>query len=139
MSDTVSAPRRSDCERGAIGLVASILAVALIAIIGLVFDGGVKVRNMQRADNAAAEAARAAGQHIDGTDLGGGFGLDTGAAMAAARSYLAEAGVQGDVSISGDLITVTTITTEKTVFLSIIGITTLTSHGEATVRIAEDL
>ncbi|NDL60199.1 hypothetical protein F7O44_24300 [Phytoactinopolyspora sp. XMNu-373] len=120
-------------------MVASILAVALIAIIGLVFDGGVKVRNMQRADNAAAEAARAAGQHIDGTDLGGGFGLDAGAAIAAARSYLAEAGVQGDVSISGDLITVTTITTEKTVFLSIIGITTITSHGEATVRIAEDL
>jgi hypothetical protein len=43
------------------------------------------------------------------------------------------------VSISGDMITVTTSTTEKTVFLSIVGITTITSHGEATVRIAEDL
>lgn len=118
-------------------MAASILAVALIAIIGLVLDGGSKVQAGQRADNAAAEAARAAGQHISSDDVIGRTGLDTGAAIAAAYNYLAQAGVDGSVSVSGDRITVTTTVTERYVFLSILpGNGSFTVHGEAIVRIA---
>ncbi|WP_216853232.1 pilus assembly protein TadG-related protein [Phytoactinopolyspora halotolerans] len=130
---------RNTPERGSITAMLAVLAVALIAVIGLVYDGGSKIAAMQRADNAAAEAARAAGQYITGADLIGGTGLDRTAAIAAAHTYLAEAGVNGNVSISGDLITVTTTTTEATVFLSIIGITSVAGEGQATVRITEGL
>ncbi|WP_166353833.1 pilus assembly protein TadG-related protein [Phytoactinopolyspora limicola] len=131
--------RTRSAERGSVSLALTVLAIALIALIGLVHDGGLKVRAMQRADNAAAEAARAAGQHITGNDLLGDTGLDRPAATAAARSYLKQAGVHGTVAIRGDAITVTTHTTEPTVWLSIIGISSVTGRGEATVRIAEDL
>ncbi|NDL57030.1 hypothetical protein [Phytoactinopolyspora mesophila] len=131
--------RSGSGERGAVSLAVTVLAIALIALIGLVHDGGLKVQAMQRADNAAAEAARAAGQHITGNDLLGGIGLDRAAAVAAASSYLKQAGIHGTVAISGDTITVTTQTTEPTVWLSIIGVSSVTGRGQATVRIGEDI
>lgn len=116
-------------------MMMTILVIAFMAVIGLVFDGGGKIAAMQRADTAAAEAARAAGQHITGTDLLGGSGLDRSAAVAAARNYLDAAGVHGTVGINGDTITVNTRTRGETRFLSIIGITSFQATGEATVQI----
>ncbi|NED96859.1 hypothetical protein G1H11_16250 [Phytoactinopolyspora alkaliphila] len=126
-------------ERGAIGVAFSVIVLIGLAFIGLVFDGGSRLQAMQRADNAAAEAARAAGQHISGADLTGETGIDRAAAVAAARNYLAAADVDGDVSIHGDIIRVTTATSEPTVFLSILGITTMSATGEASVRITTGL
>jgi len=126
-------------ERGSVSLFVSVAAVALIAVVGLVFDGRAKVSAMQRADAAAAEAARAAGQHIAGEDLDGGTSINRSAALAAAYGYLDAAGVDGTVRIIGDTITVTTHTSGQTVFLSIVGITTFDATGEATVQIQTGL
>ena len=123
-------------ERGAVTLVFSVVLTVLIAVVGLVFDGRAKITAMQRADAAAAEAARAAGQQIAGNDLTGeSTGLNRARAIAAARKYLDTAGVDGTVSIQGDEIHVSTSTTGETVLLSIIGITDFDATGEATVEI----
>src|SRR4029453_14995843 len=43
-----------------------ISVVGLLRVVGLVVDGGVKIRAVQRADTLAAEARRAGGQAIRG-------------------------------------------------------------------------
>jgi hypothetical protein len=52
-----SGARRGD--DGQISLLVLVLTIAVLAMIGLSVDGGGKVRALQRADNLAAEAARA--------------------------------------------------------------------------------
>lgn len=132
--------RTRDPERGAVTLVFAILVPLLIVVVGLAFDGRAKITAMQRADVAAAEAARAAGQHLSGADLtGNGTGVNRARAIAAARNYLETAGVAGTVDIRGAEIHVTTSTTGKTVLLSFIGITTFDATGEATVEIETGL
>lgn len=126
-------------ERGWVTLTVSVVVLGLFAVVGLVFDGARKVEALQRLDNVAAEAARAAGQHISGADLDGGLGLNRAAAVAAARNYLAAAGVAGTVDISGDTITVNTSGTEETVFLELVGVPSFNVTGSATVQITTGL
>ena len=110
--------------------------VAVLAMIGLSVDGGGKVRALERADNVAAEAARAAGQAIYAPQAieGGAKVVDPGAAVAAADAYLSDAGVNGTVSVADDRqhVTVTVTIIYHTVFLGAIGINTLTATRSAT-------
>lgn len=131
--------RRRLTERGSITLIFAVVAVALIAIVGLVFDGRAQMTAQQRADNAAAEAARAGGQEIDGAVVAGSPGLHRSRAAAAARAHLAAAQVDGVVTLRGDAITVRTTVTEPAAILPIIGITTLRAAGEAVVEITTGL
>jgi hypothetical protein len=129
-------------DRGSISLFAVIATVALIIIIGLVVDGGGRIQAQQRAQAAAREAARAGGQALQAALAirGQGVYADTAAARTAARGYLAGAGVSGGVSISnGTVITVDTTETYQPVFLSIIGIGTVTVRGHAQARIVRAL
>jgi hypothetical protein len=113
-----------------------VLAVAVLAMIGLSVDGGGKVRALERADNLASEAARAAGQAIDAPQAieGDDKIVDPDAAVAAAQNYLSAAGVTGTVTVSSDRkhVTVTVTITYNTVFLGLIGIDTLTATRQAT-------
>jgi len=52
-------------DRGAIGAFVAVLAPVVIALIGLVYDGGLALEGRQRALNVAEQAARAAGNHCD--------------------------------------------------------------------------
>ncbi|WP_432976859.1 pilus assembly protein TadG-related protein [Dactylosporangium sp. CA-233914] len=126
--------RRND--EGRIALLALVLAFAVLMMIGLSVDGGGKIRAMERADNVASEAARAAAQAILAPQAieGGEKVVDPAAAVAAAQNYLAAAGVTGVVDIAPDRkhITVTVTITYTTLFLGLIGINTLTSTGHAT-------
>jgi hypothetical protein len=126
--------RRND--EGRIALLALVLAFAVLLMIGLSVDGGGKIRAMERADNVASEAARAAGQAILAPQAieGGDKVVDPAAAVAAAQSYLAAAGATGVVEIAPDRkhITVTVTITYTTLFLGLIGIDTLTATGHAT-------
>ncbi|MEV6922971.1 pilus assembly protein TadG-related protein [Dactylosporangium sp. NPDC051485] len=123
-------------DEGRIALLALVLAFAVLVMIGLSVDGGGKIRAMERADNVASEAARAAGQAILAPQAieGGEKVVDPAAAVAAAQHYLAAAGVTGVVDIAPDRkhITVTVTITSTTLFLGLIGINTLTSTGHAT-------
>ncbi|GAB7039991.1 MULTISPECIES: pilus assembly protein TadG-related protein [Catenuloplanes] len=90
----------ADRDRGRVSLFLAIALFAVLAIIGLSADAAGRLRTQQRADNLAAEAARAGGQEID-IELAMSQGLkvvDMGAAATAAVDYLRRAGVTGNAT-----------------------------------------
>jgi Flp pilus assembly protein TadG len=126
-------------ERGSVTLFASITVAGLLVLVGLVVDGGGKVRAAQHASRVAAEAGRAAGQQIDvrAAIEGRPLQVDVPAAVEAARRFLRSAQVSGQVIVSSDRrrITVEVTTSERTVFLGLVGISELTAHGSADVEL----
>ncbi|MEU6346246.1 hypothetical protein ABZ883_35445 [Streptomyces sp. NPDC046977] len=132
-----SRPARGD--RGGVAVFVAICTMALLAIAGLVLDGGGKLRATERADALAVEAARAGGQALDpaGAITGTVIRVDPAAAQAAATEYLRQAGVHGTVTLSPDRsqLTVVVDTTYATRFLPVIGIASMdvTGHGTATL------
>jgi hypothetical protein len=130
-----------DC--GSITIFVAIVAVGLMALAGLVVDGGAKVRAAQRADRVAAEAARAAGQAVDvaGVLAGHEIRVDRGAALAAANAYLRSAEIEGSARLvnGGSGIAVITTASEPTAFLSLIGVERLTVHGGAEVALVHSM
>lgn len=85
--------RRDD---GRIAVFFAIIAPAWFAVLGLIVVGGNRIVAMQRADNIAAEAARAAGQAIDAPEaiIGGQKRVDPAAAADAAAAYITAAGAR---------------------------------------------
>ena len=128
-------------DEGRIALLVIVLTVAVLAMIGLSVDGGGKVRALRKADNLAAEAARAAGQAIQGSQAipGGEKVVDPVPAVQAAQSYLAAAGVSGTVTVSQDRkqITVTVTIVYDTVFLDLVGLDSLPATRQATAVLVE--
>ncbi|MET7621935.1 pilus assembly protein TadG-related protein [Streptomyces sp. NPDC005408] len=126
-------------DHGGIAVFTTICTIVLLAIIGLVLDGGGKLRATERADALALEAARAGGQAIDpgAAITGAAIRVDPQAATAAAYAYLNRAGVSGRVSTSEDStqVTVTVTETYETKFLPVVGIGSMsvTGHGTATL------
>ncbi|NMR19220.1 pilus assembly protein TadG-related protein [Cellulomonas fimi] len=129
----------TDREAGAVTVFLAISVVGLLVLIGLVADGGAKLRATQRADAVAGEAARAAGQVIDLPQAvrGTRVRVDRQAAANAATAYLTATGEQGTVSVGpdGTTLEVTVTDTAPTVFLGLIGIHTLTVTGHAEVTL----
>lgn len=113
-------------DRGGIAVFVAVCTVVLLGIIGLVLDGGGKLRATERADALALEAARAAGQAIDpaAAITGAAIRVDPQAAEAAAQSYLHRAGASGQVTLSGDgtRVAVVVTGTYDTKFLTVFGI-----------------
>lgn len=107
-----------DPERGSSAAVlVATLVPALLALCGLIYDGSTKAEAGRTASLAAAEAARAAGQHLSGAAIQGQLAaVDPSAGAVAARSYLAVAGVTGTVRVTGSTITVTTSVPWKPTF-----------------------
>jgi len=135
-----------DAERGSITLMLAALSVALIALAGIVIDGGVKLRAAENADAIAQEAARAGAGIVNQSTAysTGTFVVDQSQAITAARAYLAAAAhggmadgsVRGAVAAQGrDSIRVTVTVTEPTSVLSIIGIDSMSSTGAATASL----
>ncbi len=121
-------------DRGSLTLLLAVLMVALLTLAGLVIDGGRKLNQSASAYAVAQEAARAGAGIVDRSAAyrSGMFRVDQGAALAAARSYLAGAGYQGSVSADGaNRIKVSVTVSAHTLVLSLIGIDTMTSTGSA--------
>ena len=123
-------------DRGSVSLLFVVVALGLLACVGLVVDGGGKARAAAQADDFARAAARAAVQAIDPAQVLGGNPAqpDPAAPAAAARAYLAAAGVAGSVAIApgGRQLTVTTTDTYAPVLLTAIGIGPQPVTGTAT-------
>jgi Flp pilus assembly protein TadG len=122
-------------DRGVVTLMLVVFALALLLSVGLVVDGGVKLRAVQQADQVAAEAARAAAQQIDvaGVQAGGAPRLRTADAAAAGQAVLAAAGATGAVAPRADgSVEVTASITRPTVFLGLVGVAEVTGSGRAT-------
>jgi Flp pilus assembly protein TadG len=127
---------RRDDDRGAIALFVVVFTVALLAAVGLVVDGGGKLRALQRADEAAREAARAGSQMLDvpAAVRGDSARIDPASAARAARAYLDAAGVEGTVAVHGNAVQVSTSVTYEPVFLGVAGVGPLTVTGSASAR-----
>ena len=128
---------RTDPERGSVTVFFAISVLGLLLLIGLVADGGVKLRATQQAAATAAEAARAGGQALDTAAAAAGESgrVDRALAVQAAQDYLTAAGATGTVIVSDDRtrLTVTVTRTTPTAFLSLIDINqlTVTAHAQA--------
>jgi len=98
-----------------------------------------QVYAQQHARNIAAQAARTAGQQIDASPGVRGMGAQTNTAqaIAAAKSYIAAAEMDGDATVTGGgtTITVNVVDFYETKFLSIIGLTSLRVTGSAETRV----
>jgi len=129
---------RSASDTGSITLMLVVLFVALIAMAGIVIDGGAKLNQAENATAIAQEAARAgAGMVNQGQALStGSFTVDQAQAIAAAQEYLSSAGYHGSVTpVGAESIQVTVTVTGPTRVLSIIGIDSMTSTGSATASL----
>jgi hypothetical protein len=89
----------SSADRGSVSLWIAVMAAAVLVALVLIVDGGAKIRAGNRADIAAAEAARAA--VIAAGPRPAGSNAEARLAVGAAKSYLAKAGVQGSAVILG--------------------------------------
>jgi len=130
--------RGGDRERGSITLMLLVLFVALIALAGIVIDGGAKLNQAENANAIAQEAARAGAGLVNPTNAlsTGSFTVDQSQALAAARQYLAAAGYHGTAAPVGtESIQVTVTVTAPTRVLSIIGVDSMTSTGSATASL----
>lgn len=129
-----ASPRDGDGDRGSLTLMLSVMMVALLALAGLVIDGGRKLNESEKAYALAEEAARAgAGEVNRSVAYGSGvFKVDQSQAISAAQAYVASTGDAGSVTAVGaDKIRVTVTITANTDVLSLIGIDTMTSTGTA--------
>lgn len=139
--DTRKKTRQRD-ERGSTTLFFVVIGMAMFLVVGLVVDGGGKIRALQKAESVAEGAARAGGQAIQtGTAVqGDGTILDATAAKQAAQQYLSAAGVDGSVQIvNGTRLVVRTTTHYQPVFLGMAGVGSMTTEGEAEVRLVRGL
>lgn len=116
-----------------------VIFVALLALAGIVIDGGAKLDQAENANAIAQEAARAgAGMVSQSKALAtGSFTVDQAQALTAALRYLAHLGYRCCAVADGpDAIRVTVTVTAPTRVLSIIGIDTMRSTGSATASLA---
>jgi Flp pilus assembly protein TadG len=132
--------RRRHEEHGSISLWLVTASFVMMMLVGLTVDLGGQVHAQQRAHDIAAQAARTGGQQVQAAPAieGQYLNVDTVAARRAAKQYLATAGVEGTVAVSGgDTITVTVTDTYSPRFLGFLGDLTVT--GEASARLVRSL
>lgn len=117
-----------DRERGSISVLAVIVLVLVLALFGLILDIADKTSAARSVSWAASEAARAAGQQLDPTVIGGAAAdVAPAAAATQARRYLAQVGMTGSVQVTGRQITITASQAWRPRFYSVIGGSTLTA------------
>ncbi|MDN5745603.1 MAG: hypothetical protein L0H31_10840 [Nocardioidaceae bacterium] len=96
-------------DAGSASVYFVVVAVGLLALAGMIYDGSSKVRATHQTNLAALEAARAASQELTGDAIAGRTStVDPSRGAAAARAYLRRTGHEGTVTVSGTTVTVTT-------------------------------
>ena len=124
---------RERAEAGFVSLYVVVVTVGLLAMAGLVIDGGNALAAREQATDVAQQAARAGAGALTPDSLRGsptGLTASPAAAQAAANRVLDTAGVTGTVSVDGDNVTVTVIVHKNTTILSAFGVGPI--EGKAT-------
>ena len=129
---------RLNDEGGQVTAMWAILALALLVLAGLVYDGGQILTARREANNLARQAARAGAQQLDENSLRAGEPtLDPTAADAAARGYLARQNVTPTaVVVAGSTVTITVTLRQPTPLLALVGINGRTVTSTASARSA---
>jgi len=126
-------------DKGSVTIWLALASFVMIVLVGVAVDLSGQVYAQQHARDIAAQAARTAGQQIDASRGVRGIGAQTNTAqaIAAAKSYIAAAGMEGDATVTGGgtTIMVSVVDTYETKFLSIIGLTSLRVTGSAETRV----
>lgn len=96
-------------QAGSVSAFVAVVAVGLVMVAGMGYDGGHIVAAQATARGLAASAARAGAQEVDLDTLRstGEPALDPDRATAAAQAFLSEAGFTGTMRVAGSSITVT--------------------------------
>ncbi len=120
-----------DTEAGMVTAFTVVMTVALIAVTGLVVDGGLALADRQRALDAADAAARAGAQALDERSLRAGqVTIDAGAADRRATDLLRREGLTGVTSVNGDQVTVRVTVTRNLTILGAFGLRPMTIHAQ---------
>jgi hypothetical protein len=121
MSTERAAPRR--CDDGAIAAFVLLVLVGLVALLGLVVDGGSALTARQAAAVEAEQAARAGAGAISVDALrAGSVQIDPSAAVVAAERFASAAGHPGSATVTGEVVTVRISYEVPTDILGIVGI-----------------
>lgn len=122
----------AEAERGSVAPMVAVVAAALLLMVGLVYDGGLKLRAAREINSIAAEASRAAGQELTPDVIAGPLSsVDPARGAQAARSYLSQVGASGTVVVQGDTITITTTQSWSPSFTGLFGVEDRTVTGTA--------
>lgn len=125
-------------ERGQITAFLAVFVVALVAVGGLVIDGGALLAAKRRAIDEAEGAARAGAQAVAPGALHRGAALpDPAGAARAASAYLAKTGHQGVVAVDGDIVKVSVSFRYPMLVLGIGGLASVSVTGEGSARAAQ--
>lgn len=121
-------------DRGWVGLWMVLAFVALMAMAGLVFDGGQALRARGDAASAAGQAARAGADAMgmQAARFQGRVQVDPAVAQRAAEAALAAAGVEGSVVVSGNLVMVTAHVERPAVLLQMVGVQSVSGTSTET-------
>lgn len=132
----IDGPERLRQDAGAATVWMVFATVIVLAVAGLVFDGGALISTKRRAMNDAEEAARAGAQAIDVNSVltSSGPHLDPTIAVAQAQAFLAATGANGTAIADADSVTVTVTRTQSMTFLQVFGLGDRTVTGTATAR-----
>ncbi len=100
---------RPALERGSVSAFVAVIAVALVIVAGMAYDGGQIVAAHATARDLAAGAARAGAQEVDLDRLrsSGDAALDPEQATGAVEAFLAQSGHRGTAVVEGAAVTVT--------------------------------
>lgn len=128
--------RKQETDRGSASPWFLMIVMAAFLFVGVSVDTGGKLQAANRAEAVAGEAARAGANALDYSPSKiGDIHLGFARAQNAAEKYISVAGYQGEVTVTGREVTVTTTGTYKPVFLTAIGIKALPVDGHATARL----
>ncbi|QCX82280.1 hypothetical protein C9F11_43505 (plasmid) [Streptomyces sp. YIM 121038] len=114
-------------------------ALVMLLLLAVLVDGGRLMMADADAEDIAAEAARAAGQEINGPDAITGVGTraDPQKAAAAARAFLTAAGATGSVRVAedGQSLTITVFATYRPLLLGGFGYSSMQVTARADVTL----
>lgn len=121
---------------GSVTAFIAVLAVALLAVAGLVVDGGRALALHSAAAAAAEQAARAGTAAIDPSELHRDLvRIDPAAAIERADSALSASGFRGVVQATPDAVQVTVAAQVPTTLLGIVGLHEMTVRASATATV----
>jgi hypothetical protein len=125
---------RAGDDAGQVTAFVTILAVALLAVAGLVLDAGTALSAKTDALNQAQAAARVGAQQLDLTAwrTRNQIELDPTRATTAAKTWLATNHLTGQVTASTTAVTVTVHRTTSTQLLGLVGVRQLHVSATAT-------
>jgi Flp pilus assembly protein TadG len=132
-----------DRERGSGAVFAIFFAMIVLALAGLVIDGGTALSMREQAANIAGEAARKVAGNLDQAALRDGvIQIDTGSCTTLADQITVayEAGTVTGCTVNGRDVTVTVQITYRPLLLGMLDPhLTLTASGTATVHLASGI